>query len=192
MKQIGALVAALALSLLACQCAAQDGAAAPHTMELPSEIRTWFRNPDGTCDQCTLGMCGVGQNAPRATTLLWDTPYGPRVRGGSWPSRVEAYAQRREIPVYNVTGSTTFQWMEWAARTHRFAAIGAGTRHFQTLYGFDPATRTWFVCNNNSPGRIDRYTQEQFERLHLASGRWCVVIDRPPSPAVPVYTAWWQ
>ena len=46
--------------------------------DLPREIRTWFRNPDGSCVQCSIGMCGVDQNVPAAATLLWDTPYGSR------------------------------------------------------------------------------------------------------------------
>lgn len=55
-------------------------------VDLPPEIRTWFRNPDGSCVQCSIGMCGVDQNVPEAATLLWDTEYGSRERGGSGPS----------------------------------------------------------------------------------------------------------
>ncbi len=53
-------------------------------METPAAVRAWYRNPDGSCVQCSLGMCGVWNNTPAASTLLWDTPYGPRcaaVRG---------------------------------------------------------------------------------------------------------------
>ncbi|HRE03392.1 MAG TPA: hypothetical protein PLV68_19000, partial [Ilumatobacteraceae bacterium] len=64
--------------------------------------------------------------------------------------------------------------MRWAAETGRGAAIGAGTAHFQTLMGFEPTSGTWYVCNNNSPQRIDVYDDAAFRRLHLASGQWVV------------------
>lgn len=163
----------------------------PQMMELPAEIRQWYRNPDGSCVQCSLGMCGVWNNVPAATTLLWDTQYGRAERGGSWPTRVANYSRERGIPIYNVTGRSTFDWMEWAAKTGRFAAIGAGMAHFQTLYGRDGDAGRWYVCNNNSPSRIDEYTPEQFRRLHLASGPWVVILDTPAPPAVPEYRQWW-
>ncbi len=182
------------LFVLTAICVGLDEQTAPsgHSMALPSPVRAWYRNPDGSCVQCSIGMCGIWQNVPEAYTLLWDTPYGSAVRGGSSPSRVEAYADRRQIPIYNVTGSPTWEWMKWAANTGRFAAIGAGRAHFQTLYGYDPASSTWYVCNNNSTRRIDSYSQRDFERLHLASGEWCVILDRPPSPPPPIYRVWWR
>lgn len=160
------------------------------TMEVPAEVRAWFRNPDGSCVQCSLGLAGIWNNVPAATTLLWDTIYGPRVRGGSGPSRVEDYCERRKIPAWNVTGDETFAWMEWAAKTGRFAAIGAGTRHFQTEYGRDPNASLWYVNNNNSTSRIDEYSDQAYKRLHLASGRWVVVLKGPSPPPVPEYLPW--
>ena len=56
-------------------------------VDLPPEIRLWFHNPDGSCVQCSIGMCGVDQNVPAAATLLWDTEYGSRERGGSAHAR---------------------------------------------------------------------------------------------------------
>ena len=164
----------------------------PYKMELPPDVRAWYRNPDGSCVQCSIGMNGIHMNCPQAYTLLWDTDYGDRVRGGSYPSRVEAYAKKRNIPIYNVTGSNTWEWMQWACKTGRFAAIGAGGAHFQTLYGWNPATNKWYVCNNNSPKVVDEYTDEQFRRLHLASGQWIVVIDKPPPPMTARYAQWWK
>lgn len=178
---------ALALSLLlGAQLVAAD------MMELPPEVRSWYRNPDGSCVQCSIGMTGVWNNEPAASTLLWDTPYGEAVRGGSWPSRVAEYARRRGMAIYNITGEATFAWMEWAAKTGRFAAIGAGVRHFQTEYGRDRDARLWYVCNNNSPQRIDQYTEQDFRRLHLASGQWVVILDGPAPPPPPRYVPWWQ
>lgn len=158
----------------------------------PPEIRSWFRNPDGSCVQCSNGMMGASQNSPEFTTLLWTTEYGPAERGGSGPSRVARYARERKIPIYNVTGSTTIDMMKWACRNGRGAAIGAGSAHFQSLFGYDPSTDTWWVCNNNSTGRIDEYSDEAFRRLHRASGPWIVIIDRPPQPPTPIYAAWWN
>jgi len=162
------------------------------SFDVPVDIRQWFRNPDGSCVQCSIGMVGVDQNVPAAATLLWDTEYGPRERGGSGPSRVARYCREREIRAYNITGKATWTWMRWAVETGRGAAIGAGSSHFQTLVGYDPTTETWYVCNNNSPQRIDEYSERGFRSLHLASGQWVVVLDYPPHPARPHYVPWWN
>ncbi len=185
------LLAAVAGQFGAGQIAAVECPDRRLAVDLPPEVRSWFRNPDGSCVQCSLGMCGVDQNVPAAATLLWDSEFGPRERGGSGPSRVAAYCNRRGIAAYNITGSSTWDWMRWAAATGRGAAIGAGTNHFQTLMGYDSATHTWYVCNNNSPGRIDAYDEASFRRLHLASGQWVVVLAAPPHPARPRYVKWW-
>ncbi len=183
----------LILLLLLVACPGLALAAEPaNTMQLGAPTRAWYRNPDGSCVQCSIGMCGVHANDINAASLLWDTPYGPAERGGSWPSRVAAYAKRRELELYNVTGwPTTREWMLWSCRTGRFAAIGAGGSHFQTLYGYDPASQTWFVCNNNSTHRIDTYTDAAFQRLHLASGPWIVVLKKSSSEN-PQLLQWWR
>lgn len=163
-------------------------------MELSPETRMYYHNPDGSCVQCSIGMLGCHCNDINAATLLWDTVYGPAERGGSNPSRVEAYCDRRGIRALSVTGNSindTMPWLEWAARTGRFAAFGAGSRHFQTLYGFDPATREWFVCNNQTPGRIDRYSEADFREIHRQSGPWLVILETPSS-ANPVLSRWWK
>jgi hypothetical protein len=184
------LLYSLAIVLVASVTFAQD-----QVTDFPPEVRQWYRNPDGSCVQCSIGMCGVWQNCPQATTLLWDTEYGSKVRGGSYPSRVEKYADARGIPIYNITGSKTWAWMKWGAKTGRMSAIGCFSAHFQTLvwYNHDPAdTKPWKVCNNNSTSKIDEYTEEQFRRHHLSSGEWIVIIKSPPPPAMPEYSAWWQ
>lgn len=166
------------------------------SMELPADYRRWFSNPNGSCVQCSLGMVGMWINRPAWTFLLWDTPYGPAERGGSGPSRVARYAAARGMRLFNVTGrgyEDTRPWMIWAAKTGRFAAIGAGRAHFQTLYGYHPGEdRPWKVCNNNTPGKIDAYSEEEFRRLHLASGPWVVVPDEPPAPPPPRIVPWWE
>ena len=157
----------------------------------PAEVRVWFRNPDGSCVQCANGISGLYHNCPQDTTLLWDTRYGKAVRGGSWPSRVEDYCEKRGIPAWNITGETTFDWLRWCGRNGRMAAIGAGTAHFQAFVWHDPEKDLWYVNNNNSPEIIDVYTWKQFQRLHLASGAWIVVLNLPPPPAPPKYVEWW-
>lgn len=161
------------------------------SMELPPSVTGWYRNPDGSCVQCSTGMVGVHNNLPVWSTLLWDTAYGPAVRGGSSPSRVASYARSRGMRIYNVTGASTFAWMDWAAKTGRFCAIGAGRAHFQTLYGRDFGQQRWLVCNNNSTGRVDVYDWDGFRRLHLASGPWIVVPDEPACPPPPRIVQWW-
>jgi hypothetical protein len=168
-----------------------------HLIEMPAELRAWYRNPDGSCVQCSIGMCGIIQNCPPAYTLLWDTEYGKKVRGGSWPERVAGYCEARQIPAYNVTGSGTLEWMRWGIKTGRPLAIGAARAHFQTLLGYDDqgtadeSDDLWYVCNNNSTQKIDRYTDKQFRNLHYASGPWVVVLDLPPAPVTPRYHKWW-
>lgn len=180
------------LILISVPVVAADPPSTAYRMELPPAVRAWYRNPDGSCVQCSNGMVGVHNNIIELATLLWDTEYGAKVRGGSWPSRVEQYCNARGIKVYNVTGENTWDWMRWAAKTGRFAAIGAGSAHFQTLYGWDPQRNVWFVCNNNSPTRVDTYTWEQFRRLHLASGQWVVIPDYAAPPVSPSYVDWWR
>lgn len=162
------------------------------SMQLEADTRAYCRNPDGSCVQCSIVMCGFHCNEPAAYTLLWDSPYGKAVRGGSWPSRVSGYCNERGIKAWNITGwPITREWMIWAAMTGRFCAIGAGGSHFQTLYSYNAkAAKPWGVCNNNSTDRIDYYTDSQFQSLHLASGAWCVILEKSSSEN-PKLIKWW-
>lgn len=163
-----------------------------HAMFVPSEIRRLCRNPDGSCVQCSGSMCGYDQNYPEASTLLWDTDYGKAERGGGWPERTSKYAASRGMRIFNITGDPVYEWMAWATKTGRGAAIGAGGSHFQTLYGFTPADGKYFVCNNNSTDRIDAYDTAGFKRLHEASGKWIWVLDVPPNPGPLRWVEWWK
>lgn len=160
-------------------------------MELPADVRKWFDNPDGSCVQCSNGMVGAHNALPEWTYLLWDTEYGRAVRGGSWPSRVADYMRRRGMNGFNVTGKNfadTRPWLIHAARTRRFAAIGAGRAHFQTLYGYvEGDSKPWKVCNNNSTWKVDEYTEDGFRRLHESSGAWVIVPDEPAPPPAPAF-----
>lgn len=168
-----------------------DYVAPVSSMQLSTKTRNFYYNPDGSCVQCSIGMIGVHCNDPNAATVLWDTKYGKAIRGGSWPSRVAAYFQERGIRGWNITGEeNTFPWMMWAVKTGRYAAIGAGSAHFQTLYGYDFKRERWLVCNNQTPGRIDEYDDAAFRRLHMSSGPWIVVLAKPAS-APPQLDQWW-
>jgi len=191
------IVSALALGFVAASAAFGQSPRPDRTpktsqaMQLEPETRAWFRNPDGSCVQCSIGMAGVHCNDRNAASLLWDTEFGKAQRGGSYPSRVAAYCSARGIKAYNVTGwPVTKEWMKWAADTGRFAAIGAGGSHFQTLYGYDKEKQRWLVCNNNSTHRIDEYTDAEFDRLHLASGAWVVILHASSSEN-PKMVQWW-
>jgi hypothetical protein len=161
--------------------------------DVPRELRELFRNPDGSCVQCSIGMCGIDGNVPEAYTLLVDSEFGAKVRGGSWPARVEEYARQRGIRCWNVTGADTYKAMGWACESGRCAAIGFKTAHFCTLLGSQGsgADRRWFVCDNNTPQRVDEYDDDTFRAQHLASGPWCVILDCPPAPRRPQYRKWW-
>lgn len=179
------------LSILCLFVFASPGLGQDLAVDLPFEIRGWYKNPDGSCVQCAIGQLGNDQNVREAQTLLWNTQYGKAERGGSGPSRVAEYCKRRGIKAFNITGSATFAWMKWAIEEGKGAAMGAGTNHFQTLVGYDPIKNVWLVNNNNSTQRIDEYSDAAFRRLHLSSGRWVVILDYPPHPPLPRYIKWW-
>jgi hypothetical protein len=162
--------------------------------DVPAELRELYRNPDGSCVQCSIGMCGIDANVPEAYTLLVDSEFGSKVRGGSWPGRVTEYAKERGIKCWNVTGRQTYDAMSWACDTGRCAAIGFKTSHFCTLLGSQvgrDGQRRWFVCDNNTPEKVDEYDDQEFRALHQASGPWCVILDQPPAPVRPRYAKWW-
>lgn len=163
--------------------------------DIPAEFRELFRNPDGSCVQCSIGMIGIDANDPSAYTLLVDSEFGNKVRGGSWPGRTAEYTKIRKIKCWNVTGRETYDAMVWATETGRGAAIGFKTSHFCTLMGsiVDRAgQRRWFVCDNNTPEKVDEYSDAEFRRLHEASGPWCVILDQPPAIVRPRYVDWWK
>jgi hypothetical protein len=117
--------------------------------------------------------------------------------GGSGPSRVEGYCDRRGIPAYNVTGKNTFEWCKWAARTGRIAAVGCFSAHFQTFLWYDPDPnnpKPWYV-KNNWQGTLDthyNWTESEFRKHHLNSGQWIVVLKTPsPAPLNVAYVKWW-
>jgi hypothetical protein len=140
-------------------------------------------------------MAGVHHNVPAAEMLLWDSEYGPRVRGGSGPSRVSDYCKARNIPVYNVSGSQTMAWVDWALTTGRYVAITWGSAHMITAVGISADGQTYYVCDNNSPHKISPYSRETFRRYHARyGGGWAVIIKgpRPVAWIGPQVVPWWN
>lgn len=192
------LLLTFALLLVAAPTAAQD------QMNFPPDEAWRFRNftNPGSCVQCSVGMCGWWQNVPQASYLLYDTDeYGPAVYHGSNPSRVTAYCDRRNIPAYNVTGSTTYDWMKWASRNGRMCAIGCYSSHFQTLLWWNPdpadarpwkVKNNWMVTGTNSVRSFNEFSDSEFRRHHESSGKWVVILKAPPPPVKPKYISWWK
>lgn len=188
MQRIATLI--FAVLSLASSLHAQERVAVS-SMQLSAPTRDWIYNPDGSCVQCSIVEIGIHCNDPAAYTLLWDTAYGPAVRGGSWPDRVADYCNRRHIRAYNVTGASTIEWCRWATKTGRFAAIGCGQAHFQTLWGYDYSRQKWLVNNNQTPRRIDEYSEDRFRQAHYESGPWVVILQRSSSEN-PQLVEWWR
>jgi hypothetical protein len=162
---------------------------------VPTDQRTRMRNPDGSCVQCSIAIAGVHHNIPSAEFLLVDSEYGRKVRGGSYPSRVEGYCRERKIDIWNIEGSQSMQWIEWALSTGRYVALTFGRAHMQTAVGMSADRQTFFVVDNNSPQRVDTYTRDRFLQLHRThGGGWCVILKGPvPAPwQAPPFTNWWE
>lgn len=167
-----------------------------HKMELPSDVRKNYTNyGTGSCVFMSIGITGRWAGNNNAASCPWDSEYGSENVGGATPSRVAKMARDRKLSIYNVTANdykTMREWFIWSVNTGRYAAIGAGSAHFQTLYGYNKDSGIWYVCNNNSPQKIDEYSEEGFRHLHEASGYWAVFLIGPPSPAIPQYLKWWE
>lgn len=148
----------------------------------------------GSCVQCACTHIGYHCGDPAAASLLINSEYGPAVLHGSTPSRIAAVFNQRHIKAYNVTGAqTTKRMMEFAVRTHRFAAIGFTPAHFETLAGKDFDTGEWLVINNQlqTDMETERYSDAEFMRHHMESGPWCIVLQQPGSDP-PELVEWWK
>jgi hypothetical protein len=153
---------------------------------VPADQRERMRNPDGSCVQCSIAIAGIHHNIPAAEFLLWNSQYGPAVRGGSWPERVEAFCKDRKIPIYNVEGTQTIQWIDWALQTGRYAAVTYGIAHMITAVGISDDGQYYYLVDNNTPSRIDKVSRTKFIWEHRRyGGGWCVILNGPvPAPWV--------
>lgn len=194
---------AIALLLLIATPALADGplystaASAPPwwANTIPADLRQSYRNLDGSCVQCSLAIAGHYHDDANLASLLWDSQYGRAERGGAWPERVHQYAERRGIALYQVTGRDTLRWIEWALRNGRNCGVTWGSNHMITAVGISPDGRQFATVDNNSPGRVDVWSREQFTRYHAGyRGGWVVI----PQGAVPTpwdapgFEPWWR
>jgi hypothetical protein len=66
----------------------------PAKLDLPPRCGEWFRNPDGSCVQCSIGnVRRVVQRAGRFDVALGHAVWQSGCRGGSWPDRVADYCE---------------------------------------------------------------------------------------------------
>jgi len=167
-------------------------------VDLPEDVRARFKNPDGSCVQCSIGILGADQNVRPAELLLWDSVYGRAVRGGAGASRVREYCAERGIEAWIIEGDT-WPWIEWALKTGRGCAVTYGTGHVLTAVGI---SGDWIaLCDNNSPRRIDWVRRDLFLREHEPYCRqcrrrhegFCLILKAPPAPGrEPTYLRWWE
>ena len=186
----------LFLLLLTCMTVLQTPASAAWdpVNVVPTGQRERFRNPDGSCVQCSIGMMGVDLNNASAEMLLWDSEHGPAVRGGSWPERTREYCAQRNIDAWHIEGDT-LPWIEWALRTGRSAAVTLTPAHMQWVCGMSADGQTFFVVDNNSPQRVDSWTRARFIEQHrIHGGGWAVILKGPARVpwVAPSFVPWWQ
>ena len=188
MKALGFIVGVLVFWLLSALASAQfDPQAA-----VPADIREQYRNQDGSCVYCSIGMMGVDMNNPNAASILHDSEYGQACRGGAWPQRVIEDFQRRGIDAWHVEGNTK-EWLQWCWRNGRTAAVTLTPYHMQWCVGFD--TNSVYVVDNNSPQKVDEWSHSSFWRQHEAhDGGWAVILKgpRPASWVPPERFPWWE
>lgn len=159
---------------------------AQHEFFMPREQFERFKNRvgpkgEGSCVQASISMCGAHHGLPPAELLLVDSPYGPAELDGSWPERVERYAASRGMPIWNVEGAQTIEWIEWALDRGCYAAITYGDRHMICAVG--RRGNDFYICDNNYPSEIRRVSREVFLREHRHhGGGWCVILKTAGPP----------
>jgi hypothetical protein len=182
---ISAIVRAAAIAVACCvggSAVAQDNAYLAPTSSLARYKNIPHpQNGQGSCVQASLSMVGLHQNVPAAECLLRSDPeYGPPELGGSYPSRVAAYAARRGMAIYNVEGSDTLQWIDWALRNGRYAAITYGRAHMIIATGMTPDGSRYQIVDNNYPTEPRWVSRDVFVREHRGyAGGWTVILDTP-------------
>jgi hypothetical protein len=166
------------------------GIAAANEWRMPVQQFARFKNVasprdgSGSCVQASISMCGAHHGVPAAESLLVDSPYGPAELGGSTPSRVAAYARRRNMPLYSVEGSETLSWIEWALRRGCYVGITYGMAHMITAIAV-AEDGSWFeIVDNNYPAEVRRVGRDVFIREHrIHGGGWCCILQTPgPAP----------
>lgn len=109
---------------------------------VPEQERLRMRNRDGSCVQCSIAIAGIHHANANAEVLLFDSEFGPPVRGGSWSGRVAQFAKSRGLEIWQIEGDETIGWIEWALSTNRYVALSFNPYHFQTFKPRSACSRT--------------------------------------------------
>lgn len=177
---------AAVITILACAAAV---AVASDAYLMPREQFERFRNKrgpqgEGSCVYASISMCGAHHGVPSAEHLLENHPtYGPAVLDGSWPERVERDLAARRVPVaiWNVEGSQTPEWIDWALDRGCYVAITYGQAHMITAVGRSGSD--YLLVDNNFPGEVRQVTRDTFLSEHRRhGGGWCVILQTAGPP----------
>jgi len=138
---------------------------------------------EGSCVWASCAMAGAHHDVRAAEALLRDPNFGD----GAWPERVEREFNTRQIEAWNVEGTESMTWIEWALRTGRYAAITYGHAHMICAVGMRPDGKTIYVVDNNYPSEVRAVSRDVFMREHKGySGGWAVILKSVgPPPWVP-------
>jgi len=180
----------LILILLAAWCVTGPATAAgPQDFFLPADQWLRFRNrahpgnDQGSCVFASWAASGCHEGVIAAECLLEnDDQFGPPELGGAWPERVQRVAQKRGIPIYNIEGPETIEWIDWALDQGHYASITYGQAHMINVIGRDAAGRYW-LWDNNYPDEQRPVDRNTFLREHrLYGGGWAVIgkLSGPP------------
>ncbi len=182
MKRITTL--ALAIVLLAAPVVGN------HDFSMPVEQRVRFRNKrgpqgQGSCVYASCAKVGAHHGIPSAEFLLENHPdFGPPVLDGSWPERLARDFAARKHPIdhWNVTGSRTIEWIDWALDQGKWVAITYGVAHMITATGRCARTQRYWIVDNNFPQEERLVSREVFLREHRRHGGGWAVILKGTSP----------
>lgn len=152
-------------------------------------------NGEGSCVWMSMGMAGSHSHVVAGEYMPFESEYGRKENGGAGPQDVARACAERGISAYNIEGSATVQWVEWALRTGRYAAISYGRAHMIAAVGISPDGATFYIRDNNRPSVTQAVRRDEFIRqLRLYTGGWAVVYDAPPPPpwSRPAITQYWN
>ncbi len=175
-----------AVTLLLCLASL---AVAQNPFLMPRDQFTRFRNRrgpkgQGSCVYASLAIAGAHHGVPSAEYLLEAHPeYGPPCLDGSWPERVERDFASRRVPIaiWNVEGSQTPEWIDWALERGCYVGITYGRAHMITAVGREGGD--YLIVDNNFPHEVRRVTREVFIREHRRhGGGWCVILQTAGPP----------
>lgn len=176
------IVPVLILAALVAQALGQ------HAFFMPAEQFARFRNRrgpkgEGSCVQASIAAAGAHHGMPEAEWLLEPSAYGPPELDGSWPDRTARYAATRRMPIWNIEGAQTLQWIEWALRRGCYVSITYGAAHMINAVGISPDGQTVYLWDNNVPTEIRPVPIEVFVREHRSyGGGWAVILQTVAPP----------